>query len=392
MTDAPVLTIRKVTKLYGRNKAAAFKMLREGADKAAVREKTGVTVALHDVSFAVEHGEIFVIIGLSGSGKSTLLRCLNMLHEPTSGDIIFRGDNIAAFDEKRVREYRRKNISMVFQNFGLMSHRNVLRNVAYGLEVRGVSREERERRAREMLEMVGLGGWEQHAVGSLSGGMRQRVGLARALANDPDILLMDEPFSALDPLVRHDMQLELLSIQRNLGKTVVFITHDINEAFKLGDRVAIMRDGGIEQLDTPERMSAAPANEYVGAFINSADKTQVLRARQVMATPSCLVEIDTGVNRAIQEMRSNGVSSVYVVGPKMRLLGIVTIDDAIRARKESLPLRAILIRDVSAITGDALLSDVLPLAVASRFPVAVVDGEQRLRGLVTKAAVLSSLL
>lgn len=254
-----IIQVEHLTKLYGANKAEAERLLQAGKSKAEVFAKTGVTAALWDVSFRVKRGEVFVIIGLSGSGKSTVVRMLNMLNRPTSGRVIYDNSEIEKFGGKDLNDYRRNKISMVFQNFGLMSHRDVLGNVAYGLEVKGVSRVEREKKAMEMIGMVGLKGQERTPIGSLSGGMKQRVGIARALANDPEVLLMDEPFSALDPLVRKDMQFELLSLQRKLEKTVVFITHDINEAFKLGDTVAIMRDGRLIQVGTPEEMSAHPA-------------------------------------------------------------------------------------------------------------------------------------
>src|SRR5699024_513864 len=232
--------------------------------------------ALWDATFDVKEGEIFVVIGLSGSGKSTLVRCFNRLNKPTRGQVLFQGKDIGKYDKKELNDYRRNKISMVFQQFGLMSHRDVIGNVEYGLEVKGISKEERHKIAKEMIDMVGLEGQDEEPISNLSGGMKQRVGLARALANDPEILLMDEPFSALDPLVRKDMHFELLTIQEKLNKTIVFITHDINEAFKLGDRVAIMRDGEVIQIATPEEMSENPADDYVKQFIDSADVTQVV--------------------------------------------------------------------------------------------------------------------
>lgn len=395
MTDATtheyILEVKRVSRLFGSNKSAALKLLGKGRSKLEIQAQTGVSVALHDVSFKVPTGGIFAVIGLSGSGKSTIIRCMNLLQKPTSGQILFRGQNIALFSKKEVLGYRRRNISMVFQHFGLMDHRNVLENVAYGLEVSGVDKSTREAKAMEMIAMVGLEGWGEYPVSSLSGGMQQRVGLARALATEPDVLLMDEPFSALDPLVRRDMQFELLSIQRNLGMTIIFITHDINEAFKLGDTVAIMREGQVEQIDTPEQMSLHPANDYVRKFIKSADRSQVLTARHIMATPSCVVRVQDGLHHAIHEMQANGLSSVYIVGEKMRLKGIVTIDNAIEALRERTSLASIVITDLPTTTVDTHISDILPLAVQARFPLAVVDADNRLKGIVTKSAVLSSL-
>ena len=336
-----ILQVNHLTKLYGAsNKAEAAKLMKEGKTKDEVFKETGVTVALWDVSFKVKRGEVFVIIGLSGSGKSTVVRMLNMLNKPTSGQVMYEDSEIDTFSKKDLNEYRRDKISMVFQSFGLMSHRDVLGNVVYGLEVKGVPRVERERKAMEMIEMVGLKGHEHTLIGNLSGGMRQRVGIARALANDPEVLLMDEPFSALDPLVRKDMQFELLSLQRKLEKTVVFITHDINEAFKLGDTVAIMRDGRLIQVGTPEEMSANPADDYVRQFINSADMTKVLCAKNVMITP-CVVRETDSPEYALREMKNNGVSTAYVVGRHMKFLGIVNVESAIRARKEEKSLKEV---------------------------------------------------
>ena len=387
-----VLSVKKLSKLFGSDKKQATEMKKKGIDQGTIHKKTGVTVALWDVNLDIKRGEIFVIIGLSGSGKSTLIRCFNMLNKPSSGQILFEGNDIGKFNKKELNEYRRSKISMVFQQFGLMSHRNILGNVEYGLEVKGMPREERHEKAKEMISMVGLEGHEDEPISSLSGGMKQRVGIARALANDPEILLMDEPFSALDPLVKRDMQFELLTIQRKLDKTIVFITHDINEAFKLGDRVAIMKDGEVIQIDTPEDMSANPATDYVREFINSADKTQVISVRNMMITPNSIVRMRDTLNYAINMMRSNGVSSAYVVAEKMKLQGILTIDDAIRANKENQKIEDVLIRDIMQTTPDTLLNDVLPMAAEARFPIAVVDEEGAIKGIITKAQVLSSII
>lgn len=243
-----------------------------------------------------------------------------------------------------------------------------------------------------MISMVGLEGQEDEPITSLSGGMKQRVGIARALANDPEILLMDEPFSALDPLVRKDMQFELLTIQEKLNKTIVFITHDINEAFKIGDRVAIMRDGEIIQIATPEEMSENPADDYVEQFIDSADMTQVVSVKNVMITPNSIIRQSDNVNFAIDTMRRNGVSSAYVVGERMKLRGVVTIDDALKARKEGLRIEDIIIQDINTTDPDALLTDIMDVAATTPFPIAVIDEEERLKGIVSKVHVLSSMI
>lgn len=386
-----ILSVKNVYKLYGLEKNRALKLLEAGESKDEIYKKTGVTIALSNVSLDIKKGEIFVIIGLSGSGKSTLVRCFNMLNKPTKGTILYDGKSISKFNKKELTNYRRNKISMVFQNFGLMSHRNILGNVEYGLEIKKMPKEERHKKAKEMIAMVGLEGHELEPISSLSGGMKQRVGIARALANDPEILLMDEPFSALDPLVKKDMQFELLSIQRKLDKTIVFITHDINEAFKLGDRVAIMKDGELIQVDTPEEMSANPATDYVRLFIDSADKTQVISVKNVLTTPNSIVKLKDSPNYAINVMRSNKVSSAYVVNEKMKLQGVITIDDAIHANKNALSISDVMIRDINKTDPDALLSDIISMAAETKYPIAVVDQDDEFVGIVTKADVLSSI-
>ena len=367
-------------------------MMASGSGKDEVYKKTGCTVALWDVSLEIPRGKIFVIIGLSGSGKSTLVRCFNRLNRPTSGRVLFEGMDLNDMDKQALLEFRRSRISMVFQSFGLMSHRDVLGNVAYGLEVRGMPKAQREEKAMQVISLVGLEGWERQKCEQLSGGMRQRVGIARALANDPEVLLMDEPFSALDPLVRQDMQFELLQIQRKLHKTVIFITHDMDEAFKLGDTVAIMRDGKVIQVDTPEGMSAHPADDYVRNFTGSADKSKVTTVRNIMITPSSLARLQDGPGIAIQEMRKKALSTVYVVDDQLCLVGILTIQDAIRAQREGLPIREVMCREVQTTTPETLVADIMPLAAEAVYPIAVVDGSGQLKGIVTKASVLSSLL
>ena len=338
MTDDIILEASHVSMIYGHNKARAAQLMEAGGEKTSVFQETGATVALWDVNFKVRRGEIFVIIGLSGSGKSTIVRCFNQLLKPTSGYAAYEGQHIDAMSKQELLEFRRSKISMVFQNFGLFTHRTVLENVVYGLEVRGVPRQERRDKAVEVIKLVGLEGWEDRPITSLSGGMKQRVGIARALANDPEVLLMDEPFSALDPLVRQDMQFELLQIQRKLGKTILFITHDINEAFKLGDTVAIMRDGKIVQIDTPAGMSMAPADDYVRAFIESADKANVLSVSSIMATPTCIVREGDDPAIAVREMGREHLSTAYAVDHDMRLLGVVPVDAALQCWREKRPL------------------------------------------------------
>ena len=387
-----ILDVKNLSKLYGFNRADAARMMREGADKETVYRKTGATVALWDVNLQIRRGEIFVVIGLSGSGKSTVVRCLNRLIRPSAGSVLYKNRDIMKLSRAEIRDFRRNQMSMVFQSFGLMSHRDVLGNVGYGLEVRGMPKADREARALSLIRMVGLEGWERQSCESLSGGMRQRVGIARALANDPEILLMDEPFSALDPLVRRDMQFELLKIQRKLGMTVVFITHDIDEAFKLGDTVAIMEGGRVVQVDAPERMSANPANDYVRKFIDSADRSRVLTVQSVMITPTSLARVNDRPLRAIEIMRKNAFSTVYVVDHALRLQGILTINDAVRAHREHKTIPEVMLTNLETVSPDATVHDVMPRTAQSPFPIAVVDDSGALAGIVTKAAVLSALI
>ncbi len=279
------LACRGVWKIFGTDAAAGRRAADGGRSRSEVLEETGCVVAVRDVSFRVQRGETFVVMGLSGSGKSTLIRCLSRLVEPTDGQILVDGDDVCELDGDRLRELRRSKVSMVFQHFGLFPHRRVLDNVAFGLEVQGMSRDERYARATEVLELVGLGGWGQHYPQQLSGGMQQRVGLARALAVDPEILFFDEPFSALDPLIRREMQDELMALQERLQRTLVFITHDFDEALKLGDHIAIMKDGEFVQVGTPAEVVSAPADDYVREFTRDVPKAKVISVGSVMDAP-----------------------------------------------------------------------------------------------------------
>ena len=384
------IEVKQVSKIFGSKGSKVLETLGKQFDKQEVMQQTGHVVGVHDASFMVNTGEIFVIIGLSGSGKSTLIRCLNLLHRPTAGSIEIDGEDICEYNRDQLRELRRKKIAMVFQNFALLPHKNVIDNVSFGLRVRGENRQDSRKKALEMIEMVGLAGYENEPIQSLSGGMKQRVGLARALANDPEILLMDEAFSALDPIVRRDMQYELLNLQQKLQKTIVFITHDIQEAFKIGDRVAIMKDSKIVQVGTPEEILTSPANEYVERFITGVDKTQVLSLRSIMHLPGCLVQLRDGPKLALQEMRMNGVSSAFVMDQSLRFKGIVNLQDTLQAIKDKQPLESILVHDVIEVEPSTTVSDLVPLAQKSPYPIAVTENG-RLLGIVTKSAILGSI-
>ncbi|MER6261536.1 glycine betaine/L-proline ABC transporter ATP-binding protein [Streptomyces sp900105245] len=331
-TDAPVFSVDGLWKVFG-PKAGRVPADPEltGLSPAELRSRTGCTAAVRDVSFDVRKGEVFVVMGLSGSGKSTLVRCLTRLIEPTAGTIAIDGEDVRAMDKSRLRELRRHRAAMVFQHFGLLPHRTVLDNVAYGLEIQGVGRAERRERAAEVVAKVGLAGMEKRRPGQLSGGQRQRVGLARALAVDPEVLLFDEPFSALDPLIRRDMQEEVVRLHREEGRTMVFITHDLSEALKLGDRIALMRDGRVVQLGTPEEIVGSPADDYVREFVRDVPREQVLTVRTAMR-PASGADPGTGPAVRPEATVSEAIEAVARAGAPARVmddgrcLGVVDSD------------------------------------------------------------------
>ncbi|WP_342765246.1 glycine betaine/L-proline ABC transporter ATP-binding protein [uncultured Methanofollis sp.] len=360
--------------------------------KKEVQERTGQTVGLRDVSFSIEEGEIFVIMGLSGSGKSTLLRCINRLIEPTHGEVLIDGTDLASLDEDGLREVRRKKLGMVFQNFALLPHRNVIENVAFGLEVQGMPEDERLEKARQTIRMVGLAGYEGSMPDALSGGMKQRVGLARALASDPDVLLMDEAFSALDPIIRTEMQDELLDLQNDLAKTIVFVTHDLDEALKLGNRIALMKDGAVVQVGTPEEILTAPADEYVASFVAGVDMTKVLTAEGVMKSPDPVLPIFSGPRVALKLMNEHGISTIFAVGKGKVLRGLVTAEDAVAAARAKMTnIEDILITDTPVTSPDTPVRDLMGLVATTQYPVAVVDGCHRLRGVIVRGSLLGAL-
>ena len=388
---AAKIKINNVYKIFGKRPKEALKMLEKGSSKDEILKKTGQTVGVKDASFEVYEGEMFVIMGLSGSGKSSLLRCLNLLNRPSKGEIFIDGENIVEYKKEEVRKLRENKISMVFQNFGLFPHRTVKRNVEYGLEIKKVKKEEREEKALEMIKSVGLEGWEESMPKELSGGMQQRVGLARALANDPDILLMDEPFSALDPLIRREMQEELLDLQEKLKKTIIFITHDINEAFKLGDRVAVMKDGEIVQLGTPEEMIESPSEKYIEDFVRDVDRSKVMQAKNIMQKSLASVSTKDGLKYALREMRINNLSSLFVLGEKRRLEGIISLDDTLEAIREKKSLVDIIKKDYYTAHPEDYVSDLIPKAAHTKYPIAVLDEDDKFLGIIVRVSVLSGL-
>lgn len=389
MSEAKI-EVRNVTKVFGKSPQQGVKMLNEGMSKREILEKTGMTVGVNKASFEVKNGEIFVIMGLSGSGKSTLVRMFNRLIDPTDGQVLIDGQDIVKMKPNELREVRRSKISMVFQRFALFPHRTVLSNTEYGLEVKGADKKLQREKALEALKLVGLEGYENSYPSELSGGMQQRVGLARALANDPDVLLMDEAFSALDPLIRKDMQNELLELQEKMEKTIIFITHDLDEALRIGDRIALMKDGSIVQVGTPEEILMNPANDYVERFVEDVDLSKVLTAAHVMKRPEKILA-DRGLRVALQIMKDAGISSLYIVDKKQTLIGAITAQDAADALKNRKKIEDIIVRDLETVSPDTLISDMFEQVANASLPVAVVDEENRLKGIIVRGAVLAAL-
>jgi glycine betaine/proline transport system ATP-binding protein len=387
-----MIQTRALTKVFGSKAAVeqALAMAGDGADRAAVQERTGATLAVHDVSFTVEPGELFVVMGLSGSGKSTLVRLLNRLIEPSSGTVEVDGRELGGLDDAELRLLRNRHMSMVFQHFALLPHRTVAQNAAYALQVRVAERRER---AQWALDHVGLGDRGDALPDQLSGGMKQRVGLARALASDTDVLLMDEAFSALDPLIRRDMQALLIQLQKELRKTIVFITHDLNEAMRLGDRILLLKDGRQVQLGTGPEILASPADDYVADFVSDVDRTRVLTAEDVLREPRLVVRVDDRPDDALRSLGAAESTDAYVVDADERVLGVVHhewLAHAARSGQETVG-RAGLGDDFVTTPPDRPLIDLMGQLGRHAVPMAVVDEHRRLLGVVPRAAVLSSL-
>jgi glycine betaine/proline transport system ATP-binding protein len=387
----PIISVEGLTRVFGQDPQKALEIRNSGCSKEEIYEETGDTLALYNVSFEVMPGEIFVLMGLSGSGKSTLLRCINRLIEPTGGRILIDGEDIVGMSQEELRAVRRRKLGMIFQSFALLPHRTVLDNVVFGLEVQGIPEDERYQRGEELLRMVGLGDYGASMPSHLSGGMKQRVGLARALAGDPEILLMDEAFSALDPLIRREMQDELLDLQQRLNRTIIFVTHDLDEALKLGDRIALMRDGEIVQVGTPEEILTNPENAYVERFVAGVDMTKVLSASDVMRHPEPVARCTAGPRVALHLMEEHDIGSVFVVDRGRRLKGLVTLDGTLEAVQAGRGLEEIITTDVPTVAPDTPLTDIISVIAGSPYPVAVVDGENRLKGLVFRGAILGAL-
>ena len=389
MTDNIAVKAENLYKVFGRRPAEMVKKLAAGASRDEL--STLGTAAVIDASFEVQRGEIFVVMGLSGSGKSTLIRMLNGLLEATSGTVTIAGNVVTGVPAKQLRGIRRRDVSMVFQHFALLPHRSVIDNVSYGLEIQGVARGERLERARKIITLVGLDGWTDSLPSELSGGMKQRVGLARALATDTDVLLMDEAFSALDPLIRREMQEQLVELQADLGKTIIFITHDLNEAMFLGDRIAVMRDGRIVQIGTPEDILTDPANDYVAQFVQDVDRARVLTASSAMEPARSVVSVTAGPRAALREMRDLQTSAALVVGRGRTLLGAVRDRDVMRQVKAGETDLSAVTEPVASVTGDVALADLYEVSVESPLPIAVVDDNNRLIGVIPRVTLLAAL-
>ena len=384
------IEIKNLSILFGSEKSRAKKMILKGKSKQEILKETGCTVAVRNANLEIEEGEMFVIMGLSGSGKSTLLRCINRLNEPTMGEIRVNGIDITRSSDKELLQIRRKELAMVFQHFGLLPHRTVLSNVSFGLELQGVPKEEREKKAQESIELVGLKGYENQRVDELSGGMQQRVGLARALANNPEVLLMDEAFSALDPLIREQMQDELLLLQEKMKRTIVFITHDLDEAIKLGDRIAIMKDGEVVQVGTPEEILTDPANAYVTRFTESVDRGRIVTASSIMLKQPIVVRIKRDGPEAIfRKMRERRLYALPVIGNDDQFIGEIQYKDVLKLRKEgSKDVSSIVQKEVPSVLENTTVEDMLPLLPKVRQALPVVNEENRLVGVVSPSAII----
>jgi glycine betaine/proline transport system ATP-binding protein len=389
----PKIRVENLSKIFGAQSKEALKMMRNGASKEEILDKTGCGVGVANASFTVKEGEIVVVMGLSGSGKSTLVRCINRLIEPTDGKIFIDNQEITSLPNEELRQVRLTKLGMVFQNFALFPHRTVCQNAEYGLEIQGVAPEERRKKAMIALEQVGLKGWEDYHPINLSGGMQQRVGLARALALDPDVLLMDEAFSALDPLIRGDMQDELINLQEKMHKTILFISHDLDEALKLGDRIVLMKDGAIVQIGTAEQILTNPANDYVSRFVENVDITKVLTAGSVMIKPKAVVFLSAhGPKSALRFMQKQGLSQIFVHDEHHKVIGYVTADTASEAsQKGETELHHIMETDFVSVPPDTPAADLIPIMANLPYPLPVVSSGGKLEGVIIRGSLLASL-
>jgi glycine betaine/proline transport system ATP-binding protein len=383
--------LENLIKIYGKHPSKALQRFREGATREMILKETGNVLGIADVSLEINRGELFVIMGLSGSGKSTLVRCINRLIEPTSGNIYIDGEEVAHTSQKRIRDIRRTKIAMVFQTFGLFPHKTVVENVAYGLKVQGIDLQKRREKAIEILERVGLADWRNYFPSSLSGGMQQRVGLARALATDAEILLMDEAFSALDPLIRREMQDELMRLQSELHKTIVFISHDIQEALKIGDRVAIMKDGAVVQVGTPEDLVLRPIDDYVSAFTQDVNRAQVLKIGTVARKTNPLSGHQHTIELVLEKMKQQGLNQIYVVNEDQVPVGLLQkhrLEYALNNGNQNLV--DLMVNDFPRIEDSHCLEAAFSLS-DSGMAIAVTNARGQFHGILTPKEVLMSM-
>ncbi|MEI9751579.1 glycine betaine/L-proline ABC transporter ATP-binding protein ProV [Moellerella wisconsensis] len=388
------LEVKNLYKIFGEHPDQAFKMLESGMTKDQIFEKTGLTIGVHDANLAIEEGEIFVVMGLSGSGKSTLVRLLNRLIDPTRGQVLIDGQDISNISDSELRQVRRSKISMVFQSFALMPHMNVIDNTAFGVELAGIPKDERHQKALDALKQVNLENWAYSYPDELSGGMRQRIGLARALANDPDILLMDEAFSALDPLIRTEMQDELLSLQGDKQRTIVFISHDLDEAMRIGDRIAIMQGGDVVQVGTPDEILNNPANDYVRTFFRGVDVSQVFSAKDVARRrPDALLHIAQGFGprSALKVLNDEDRSHGYLISRGHTFAGIVSVDSLEHALREKQGIDAAILSDIPTINADTPLNELISVVAQAPCAVPVVNDNNRYVGVISKGMLLQAL-
>ncbi|HPF06411.1 MAG TPA: glycine betaine/L-proline ABC transporter ATP-binding protein [Spirochaetota bacterium] len=388
------IKVENVYKIFGTNIKPALKMLKDGAPKNTILEKTGCAVGVVDASFEVYDKETLVIMGLSGSGKSTLLRCINRLFEPSSGKVTIDGVDVTSLSDEELRKFRQHKFGMVFQQFALFPNKTVLENAYFGLEISKTDKAVCIEKGLEALDMVGLKGWADYYPSQLSGGMQQRVGLARALAINPDILLMDEAFSALDPLIRAEMQDELLSLEDKVKKTIIFITHDLNEALKIGDRIILMKDGKIVQIGTPEDILTNPATEYVEKFVENVDLTRVLTAKDVMIKCSSITYGKDGPKTALHTMKEKGISSIFVVDRAKLFKGVVSAENAKQAVDRGEKDLQNIVEEIQElqVSPDAPLQEIMPVIADSKYPLVVVDDNSRMLGMIARGSVIAGLV
>lgn len=393
MKDAsiPKVELDGVTKIFGDKPEVALSLIDQGADIQDIQAQTQQVAAVIDVTFSVKEGEIFMVMGLSGSGKSTLVRCINQLYRANRGAVYLEGKNLTQMNHKQIREIRLTRLTMMFQNFGLFSHKTVLDNVGFGLKMQGIPVKEREQKCMQVLDEVGLSKWASYRPGELSGGMQQRVGLARALATGADVLLMDEPFSALDPLIRRDMQDMFIKLQKKLKKTIIFITHDLHEAIKMGNVLSIMKNGRIEQIGTAEQIVSNPATEYVSRFTEDVDHSKVNTIATIIKPAEALVQDRDGVQLALSRMEQLDRMALYVIDDAGKPVGIVSYRDALRAAEAGqTTINQIINNSFPKSTPNVPIADVFEL-MKSHAPLAVVGKDGKLQGVVSQIDIFETL-